>query len=87
MVADLMDLALSIAQHALSDWEREDVERYFELAYRDPDMQFYVRTNSSRAAEAVAQGFAQMLVQRMRVLRARDENRGQLPSWDRKLLP
>ena len=86
MVLDGMDIVFGLVQMALADWERQDVERYFELAYRDADMQLYVKTNSSRAAEAIAQGFAQMLVERMRLLRAREEGRSRLSPGGRRLL-
>ena len=66
-------LVFTIVRAALSDWESHDVRRYFELAYRDRDMQLYVRTDSSVAARTIAKGVADMLVERMKVLRAREE--------------
>lgn len=75
MVEDLIDpsFIFPIVRFLLTDWEEPDVRRYFELAYQDADMSLYVRTDSSRAAQAIADGFARMLVERMKVLQAREE--------------
>ena len=66
-------LAWALVRASLDDWEPRDVRRYFEMAYQDADMSLYVRTDSGRAARVLAEGVAEMLVERMKVLKARDE--------------
>lgn len=72
---DAVDLVFSLVSMALKDWEEYDVRRYFELAYEDSDMRLYVKTDSSLAAREIARGVADMMVERMKVLKAREERR------------
>ena len=72
-MADMTGILLSVISTLLQDWPERDVKRYFELAYKDVDMSLYVRTDSSLAAQTLAKGVSEMLVERMKVLRAREE--------------
>ena len=73
MSADLIPIVFELVKLALSDWPEPDVQRYFELAYQDCDMSLFVRTDSSRAAQIIAQGVSDMMIERMRYLRAKEE--------------
>lgn len=67
MDTSIASLALEILKLMLSDYPPTDVERYFKLHYRDADMELFVETNSSRAAQAIAEGVAAMLVNKVRL--------------------
>ena len=66
-------LLFSLVRTILSDWESHDLRRYFELAYRDSDMELYVKTDSAVAGRIIAQGVADMMAERMKVLKARED--------------
>jgi hypothetical protein len=82
---DPTGLIFPIVRLLLTDWEEADVRRYLRLAYKDSDMSLYVETDSGIAARTIAKGVADMLVERMKLLRAREERRG-LPSVPRGYL-
>jgi hypothetical protein len=72
---DFLELVFSLVSLSLKDWEEYDLRRYFELAYEDSDMRLYVKTDSSIAAREIARGVADMMVERMKVLKAREERK------------
>jgi hypothetical protein len=61
----------SLVELILRDWPQPDIERYFAVAYRDPEIQLQAYTTSSNAAQILAQGVAD----RMRSLRSNDRRR------------
>lgn len=76
MSGDLVaSVAWEMVKLLLDDWPAADQRRYFELAYRDVDMELYVRTDSSLAAQRIAESVGTMIVERMKLLRAREERR------------
>jgi CHASE3 domain sensor protein len=74
-----MELVLPLVKMILFDWEEKDIEIYFELAYRDSEMELYVKTTSSRAANvisnAVANRMAHRISEEMKLLRNSDHRR------------
>lgn len=71
----LLDLIVAIVSHSLNDWEEHDVRRYFEMAYEDPSIRLYVKTDSSIAAREIARGAAEMIIERMKSLRMEEERK------------
>lgn len=74
-MTELLELVFAIVSQSLKDWEDPDVRRYFELAYEDPKIRLYIKTDSSIAARELARGVAEMLVERLKSLRIEEERR------------
>jgi hypothetical protein len=75
----MSDLVASIAwdlvRSALFDVQPYDARRYFELAYRDPDIQLLIRTDSSLTAQKLAEALVPFLKDRMLALKAAEDRR------------
>ena len=68
----LFELVFPIVEKMLlqESWPEDDIDHYFELAYRDADVSLYVSTNDRRVAYVIAQG----VVERMRSLRSAESS-------------
>ena len=72
---DLAGILFQVVSSTLIDWPKSDVERYFRMAYKDIEMSLLVETNSSNAAQIIAKGQSDMMIERMKYLRVREENK------------
>ncbi len=80
MVADitLFTALLPLLRSAFPNWEPEDIRRNFELAYQDPDVKLAIRSDSGKAAPILAEATKEFLIERMKTLRLKEENKRKL---------